>query len=129
MKAKKLKKSLSAVFLSQIYFKSPLFVIGEQKNSKIVNSYTFLKFLTVFFLNLKKLSLKYPLYIKFFANSLEVQTFLSKDSNFIFINLREFFIKTNYLYFKNSIYFINTFAHLEFFLKKDLMFLTSSLLK
>ena len=129
MKAKKLKKSLSAIFLSQIYVKYPLFVVGEQKNLKIVNSYTFLKFLTVFFLNFKKLSLKYPLYIKFFANFFEVQAFLSKDSNFIFINLREFFIKTNYLYFKNSIYFINTFAHLEFFLKKDLIFLTLPLLK
>lgn len=118
MKSKKLKKSLSSIFLSQIYFKSPLFILGGQNYYKISNSYTFLRFLTIFFFNLK-LSLKYPLYIKFFNSFSSLQIFLSNDSNIIFINLREFFLKVEYLHFKNSIYFINSYTHIEFFLKKD----------
>ena len=119
MKAKKLKKSLSAVFLSQIYFKSPVFVIEEKTKSKTLTSYTFLKFLTKFFFSFEKIALKYPLSIKFLGGVGSLQNVLSKDSKIVFVNLREFFLKTEYLTIKNSLFFANSFSHVEFLLKKD----------
>jgi len=128
MKLKKLKKSLSVAFLSQVYFNSSLFVIGEKKsNFKTLHSYTFLKVLTKKFFseaNTSLKSLKYPLYIKFFSDVSSMQKNLTEDSKFIFINLRGFFFKTEYLVLKNSIDFKNSFSHIEFFLKKDKLFLS-----
>jgi hypothetical protein len=50
MKIRKLKKSLSTIFLSKIYFKSTFFIIQkEKKNVDFFYSYTFLKVLTKLF--------------------------------------------------------------------------------
>ena len=128
MKLKKLKKYLSVAFLSDVYFNSSLFVIGEKKsNFKTLHSYTFLKVLTKKFFseaNASLKSFKYPLYIKFFNSFSDMQKGLAEDSKFVFVNLREFFFKTEYLIFKNSISFKNSFSHIEFFLKKDKLFLS-----
>ena len=119
MKPKKLKKSLSTVFLSQIYFKHPLFIIEEKTNS--LNSYTFLKFLTKFFLYFGEIQLKYPLSIKFFDNISNLQKVLLADSKIIFINLKGLFFKTEHASFRNLIIFKSSFSHAEFFLKKEVI--------
>ena len=48
MKSKKLKKSLSIIFLSKIYLNSSIFIIKEEDNdsSLSLESYTFLKVLS-----------------------------------------------------------------------------------
>ena len=125
MKLRKLKKSLSTIFLSKIYFKSTFFVI--QKERKALNffySYTFLKVLTKFFFKKSFFNtFKYPLYIRFFKNFEEMQKNSFNNLDFILLNFKELFLKTNCSILKNSIFCINLIKHLEFFCKKDFLVL------
>ena len=126
MKTRKLKKSLSAIFLGKVYFQSTFFIIQkEKKDLNFFYSYTFLKVLTKFFfkekLNFK--TFKYPLYIRFFTNFSELQKNSLKNSSFILLSFKEFFLKTECLFLKNSIFFINSLKHFDFFCKKDLFLL------
>jgi len=129
MKIRKLKKSLSAVFLSKIYFKSAFFIVQKEKKSMdFFYSHTFLKVLSKIFLFKSVLNLKtfkHPLYIKFFDSFKELHKNSSKNSEFIFLSFREFFLKTECSILKNSIHSINSFKHLEFFFKKDYFLLSN----
>ena len=102
MKTRKLKKSLSVIFLSKVYFKSPFFIIQKEKNSK---------------------TFKYPLYIKFFDSLEDIQTNCPDNSEFAFLSFKEFFLKTESSILKSSAFLINSIKHLEHFLKKDCTFL------
>lgn len=127
MKTRKLKKSLSVIFLSKVYFKSPFFIIQkEKKNVDFFYSYTFLKVLTKLFFFKKTLdskTFKYPLYIKFFDSLEDIQTNCPDNSEFAFLSFKEFFLKTESSILKSSAFLINSIKHLEHFLKKDCTFL------
>lgn len=126
MKTRKLKKSLSIIFLSKVYFKSPFFIIQKEKQSAdFFYSYTFLKVLTKFFFlknTLNSKTFKYPLYIKFFNSFDDIQKNCLDNSEFILLNFKEFFLKTESFILKNSVFSNNSFKHLEFFFLKNSIF-------
>ena len=126
MKTRKLKKSLFIIFLSKVYFKSPFFIIQKEKQSvDFFYSYTFLKVLTkIFFFKhtLNSKTFKYPLYIKFFNSFDDIQKNCLDNSEFILLNFKEFFLKTESFILKNSVFSNNSFKHLEFFFLKNSIF-------
>ena len=128
MKSKKLKKSLSIIFLSKIYLNSSIFIIKEEDNdsSLSLESYTFLKVLSKSFLSYKEeffKFFKYPLHIRFFSSLNNLKIHLDENSNLVFLNLREFYFRTESPFLRNSIIFNSTYSHLEFFLSKNILYL------